>query len=148
MHKQYPSRHDDGITRDSGFTLVEIMVVIVILGILATIVGTNVLGQGEKARVEAAKIEVKEIYDTVKLYMIQNAGRLPEWEDLITPDAKGHKYIEIEEPKQDPWGNVYVIGRDPDYENKPMVASWGPDGQEGTDDDINNKNITRAREKN
>jgi general secretion pathway protein G len=130
----------------AGFTLVEIMVVIVILGILATIVTTNVLGQSERARISTAEIEVKSILDQVNGYMVRNPGPVPGWEQLLQPDERGHKWIELEEPKLDPWGNEYVITQDIDYPNKPYVQSWGPDMQPDTEDDIDNKKLGRRKE--
>lgn len=130
----------------AGFTLVEIMVVIVILGILATIVTTNVLGQSERARISTAQIEVKSILDQVNAYMVRNPGPVPTWEDLLRPDERGHKEIELDEPKLDPWGNEYVIAPDIDYPNKPYVQSWGPDMQPDTEDDIDNKTLSRRQE--
>ena len=143
MSLQLQNDHSNDRKRQAGFTLVEIMVVIVILGILATIVGTNVLGQSEQARVDAAKMEVGSIHEAVTLWMVRNPGRIPEWEDLIEPDERGHAYIEAQSAKEDPWGNVYEIVPHHDYPNKALVISFGPDGQENTEDDIDNENITR-----
>ncbi|MEM7204744.1 MAG: type II secretion system protein GspG [Planctomycetota bacterium] len=132
--------------RAAGFTLVEIMVVVVILGLLATIVGSNVLGRSAKAEVSTAEINISQLKDTVDQYMIENRRRIPTWEDLLTPDRTGHKWIQREDPQLDPWGNEYVITFDPDYEQLPFIVSWGPDGLEGTDDDIDSKSITRNDE--
>ena len=134
------------IARAAGFTLVEIMVVIVILGLLATIVGQSVLGQSEKAEIATAEMNVKEIQKVVETYMVQNRRRLPTWEDLLTRDARGNRYINYEDPPVDPWGNEYEIDRDPEYENQPMVMSWGPDGMRDTEDDITTKSITSRKE--
>ena len=144
-HNRLSAMHPAG-TGDSGFTLVEIMVVIVILGILATIVGSNVLGQSDKARVEAAKIEIENIHDIVNQFMVQKQPHAIV-EDLITPDARGHKYIEIEQPKEDPWVTSIRSAQIPST----RTSRWWPRGfhgvKEGTDDDLNNRNITRSAEK-
>ena len=131
---------------DGGFTLVEIMVVIVILGMLAAIVGQNVLGSAENAEISTAKQQITNIKGAVELYMIENRRRIPTWEDLITPDNRGHRYLETEDPLQDPWGNEYDITTDPEYQHKPLIVSYGPDGIEGTEDDITSKNLTAKEE--
>jgi general secretion pathway protein G len=133
--------------RAAGFTLVEIMVVIVILGLLATIVGSSVLGRSERAELKTAEMNIGEIMDVVEMYMVENRHRIPTWEDLLTPDAKGHRYIEREDPPEDPWGNQYQITADPEFESKPMVLSWGPDRIENTEDDITSKSITQSKER-
>ncbi len=130
----------------AGFTLVEIMVVIVIIGLLVALVAPNVLGRAEEADLRIAKIDVGQIKDAVVSYMLTNR-RIPGWEDLLTPDARGHKYIEREDPKLDPWGNEYQITTDPDFENKPLVVSYGPDGLADTEDDITSKNVTQNKER-
>jgi len=147
MNRYIQTPRDKGVVATAGFTLVEIMVVIVILGILATIVGTNVLGSSEKAKISAAKMEVKSILEQVNLYMIENSGGVPQWEDMIRADARGHKYIELDAPKLDPWNHEYIITTDIDFPNKPFIHSWGPDGMPDTDDDITNKTITSRDDK-
>ena len=107
---------------------------------------TNVLSSSDTARVSAAEIEVKSIYTEVKNYMVQNPGPVPSWEEMLERDERGHRFIDSDEPKQDPWGNEYVIAPDVDYPNLPYVQSWGPDGQPDTEDDIDNKTITQRRE--
>lgn len=139
-HPETP--RDKGVVATAGFTLVEIMVVIVILGILATIVGTNVLGSSEKAKISAAKMEVKSILEQVNLYMIEQSGPVPQWEDMLRMDERGHQYIVLDAPKLDPWNNEYIITTDIDHPNKPFIHSWGPDGQPDTEDDITNKTIS------
>ena len=80
--------------RQSGFTLVEIMVVIVILGLLATIVGSNVLGQADDARITTATTGAKNIYGAAELYLLKKPGRIPTLEDLTEPDDKGRTYLQ------------------------------------------------------
>jgi general secretion pathway protein G len=118
-----------------GFTLIEIMVVIVILGLLATLVVPNVLGISEDAKVQKARTDVHNLADAVKMYKIRNNKTPTSIEDLTQADGKNKAYIETV-PK-DPWDHEYVI-RDlerGDFE----VLSLGPDGNEGTEDDISSK---------
>ncbi|MBX3462524.1 MAG: type II secretion system major pseudopilin GspG [Planctomycetes bacterium] len=120
---------------EAGFTLVEIMVVIVILGLLATLVATNVIGASDEARITKAQTDVQSIAGAVKLYR-SKVGKLPDsLEALATKDDRGHSYLEA--LNKDPWGNDYQLmpgDRPQDWE----VISWGPDGSQGTDDDISN----------
>lgn len=121
-------------SREDGFTLIEIMVVIVILGLLATIVGKNVIGMSDEAKVTKAQTDVGQIYETAKLFRVKN-GKVPTMEDLTTPDAKGQSYIE--NVGKDPWDNDYMI-RETDR-GMFEVISWGPDRSEGTEDDISSR---------
>jgi len=117
-----------------GFTLIEIMVVIVILGLLATLVVPNVLGMSEEAKREKARTDVHTIASEVTRYKILN-NKLPTIEDLTTPDAKGKAFIE--NMTKDPWDHDYVI-RELERGNFEVI-SFGPDGNEGTEDDISSK---------
>ena len=134
-------------TPERGFTLVEIMVVIVILGLLATLVVPNVLRSADEADLGKAKADVAALKQTVEQYIIFNRGAgLPTWEDLITPDDRGLAWLEgyTEAPK-DPYGNEYELRRGDmgrrDYE----VLCWGPDGLSDTDDDISSRTIKDSR---
>ena len=70
-----------------GFTLVEIMVVVVILGLLATLVVPNVLGASDEANLKKAKVDVAALKGTVDMYLLRSGSReLPTWDILITPD--------------------------------------------------------------
>jgi len=100
--------------RTRGFTLVEIMVVVVILGILAVLIVPRVVGRTDEARIVAAKQDVAAIMQALKLYRLDN-GRYPTTEQGITAlvtkpqsdpvPANWQKYLD-RVPK-DPWGNVY-----------------------------------------
>lgn len=120
--------------RQSGFTLVELMVVIVILGLLATIVGTNVLGHTETARIEAARSSAVEIHKSATLYATMNS-KVPTLEDLIEPDSTGNPYIEGGEIPIDPWDNPFEL-RQLEGRLRFEVICYGPDGIADTDDDI------------
>ena len=118
------------------------MVVIVILGLLATLVVPNVMKQLFTANDAVAKQDISAISQAVTNYYIENAGKYPErLEDLITPDENGHSFLSnyTSVPK-DPWKNEYVY-EPPQTGQSFRVISYGRDGQpggEGEDRDIDN----------
>jgi general secretion pathway protein G len=116
-----------------GFTLVEIMVVVVILGLLATVVVQNVVGYSDEARTTKAGSDLNTIHSAMRLYLVKN-GSLPNdgLEALTREDERGEAYIE-QLPK-DPWGNDYIFI--PGERRKFIVLSMGPDKMQDTEDDI------------
>jgi general secretion pathway protein G len=117
-----------------GFTLIEIMVVIAILGLLATLVAPNVIRAHDDAMVQKANADLRTIADAARMFRIQN-HRPPTLAELCAPDAKGRPWLEG--PPRDPWGHDYqirVLDRG-DFE----VVSLGPDGSENTEDDISSR---------
>jgi len=121
---------------ESGFTLVEIMVVIVILGLLATLVARNVMGASDEARETKAQSDVKMIAGAVRSFYAKN-GTLPETlDELAEKDEKGRS--ELEELPLDPWDTEYeMLAGDTPREFE--VISCGPDKQPETEDDISSK---------
>ncbi len=122
-----------------GFTLIEIMVVVVIMGILAALVIPKLMGRTDDARIIAAKQDIATVMQGLKLYKLDNQ-RYPTTEQglqaLITkpttgPDANGWKtggYLD-KLPK-DPWGNPYQY-LSPGIKGELDVFSFGADGQPG-----------------
>jgi general secretion pathway protein G len=136
--------------RARGMTLIEILVVLVLIGIVMGIVGGNFIGQGEKAKGRAAKIEIAQIGNTLDLFKLE-VGRYPSTEEgmgaLVTKPstlegAEGdnwHKYIDKVEMLNDPWNHPYGY-KFPGEVNTDSYDLWsnGPDRQNGTADDIRN----------
>ena len=126
--------------RNGGFTLVEIMVVVVIIGILGALVVPKLMGRTGESRVAAAKVDISTMMQALKLYKLDNA-RYPNTEQglqsLITkptsgPAANGWKaggYIE-RLPK-DPWGNPYQYLSPGVHGGEVEIFSYGADGQPG-----------------
>lgn len=124
------------------------MVVIVILGLLATFVTSSLLSQGESAKLDTTKMQVIELQKIVDYYILKNSRAPEDWNILIEKDSTGYKYMEATEPPSDPWGNEYRLQPDRDgRRNRIMVMSFGPDGQEGTDDDITSENAKNKAER-
>jgi general secretion pathway protein G len=121
----------------AGFTLVEIMVVVVIIGILAVLIVPRVLGRTDEARVAAAKHDIAAIVQSLKLYRLDN-GRYPSSEQglqalVAKPQSSPvptnwRQYIDSL-PK-DPWGNAYQY-LSPGVHGEIDVFSFGADGRPG-----------------
>ena len=122
-----------------GFTLIEIMVVIVILGVLAALVVPRVLSRPDEARAVAAKSDIAAIMQALKLYKLDNQ-RYPTTEQGLTalttrpetapapPNWKPGGYLE--KVPRDPWGRPYQY-LNPGLKGEVDVMSYGADGQPG-----------------
>ena len=124
-----------------GFTLIELMVVIVILGILAGLIVPRIMGRPEEARQAKARIQIESLETALKLYKLDN-GSYPSTEQglqaLVEPPAVGTLpenwreggYLEKGKVPKDPWDNEYVYlcpGAHDDYD----IISYGADGEPG-----------------
>ena len=128
-------------SRQGGFTLIEIMVVVIIIGILISLVGTNIFPALEEAEVTASEFQLKQIENSLSMYRMKNA-RYPTSEEglqaLVSPPGGETRYMDSI-PK-DSWGNEYNY-RSPGQKGDYDLYSLGRDGQEGgegIDADIGN----------
>ncbi|HBO69359.1 MAG TPA: type II secretion system protein GspG [Deltaproteobacteria bacterium] len=135
------------LRRNSGFTLLEIMVVIVILGLLAAIVVPKLIGRTEEAKRTQTRIQIKNVEQALQLFKLDN-GFYPSTEQGLSALVRNPEIGRV--PKNyrkggyldrvptDPWANAYVYvspGAERDYE----ISSYGGDGVpggEGEDGDI------------
>lgn len=141
--------------RDSeGFTLIELMVVIVILGILAAIIAPRVIGRTDEAKVTEAKVQIKNFETAIKLYKIDN-GHYPATEQglsaliakptvgIIPKNWRAGGYLENRKIPKDPWGNIYIYAS-PGLNGEYDIISFGRDGVrggEGYDGDVESWDI-------
>jgi general secretion pathway protein G len=120
-----------------GMTLLEIMIVIAILGLLASVIVVAVINNFDRAKVNTAELKRKSIEQALHQYNVA-IGDYPSQQEglrMLQNPPSGPPFIN-EEPK-DPWGNEFLYFNPPRKGNGPFeVISKGPDGQEGTDDDI------------
>ena len=121
--------------RHVGFTLVEVMVVVVILGILAVLIVPRVIGRTEEARAAAAKHDIATIMQSLKLYHLDN-GRYPTNEQGLqalvsrpqSQPAPPNWKPYLDKLPNDPWGNPYQYTP---TGNTVYLFSYGADGQPG-----------------
>jgi general secretion pathway protein G len=134
------------LRRALGFTLIELMVVLVIIGVLAALIVPNVLDRADDARATAARTDVNNIMQALKLYKLDNQ-RFPTAEQGLqalvarpatAPEPMNWKRPYLEKLPNDPWGNPYQY-LNPGVKGEVDVMSLGADGKpggEGKDADI------------
>ncbi len=137
-----------------GFTLIELMVVIVILGILAGLIVPRIMGRPDEARQLKAKVQIESLETTLKLYKLDN-GAYPSTEQglqaLIEQPTTGDipkkwregGYLEKGKLPKDPWGNEFIY-LSPGTHGEYDIMSYGADGVpggEGKNADINSWEI-------
>ena len=127
--------------RRGGFTLVELMIVVVIIGVLAAMVVPRFAGSTDQAKIARAKSDVAAIGVALDLYEL-NVGSYPEsLEDLlkreppsgVDPTQWNGPYLKRGLPK-DPWGRSYLYTQDSQHNQDYDLSSLGKDGQPGKDD--------------
>ena len=124
-----------------GFTLIEIMVVVIILGILAAIVAPNVIGRVGDAQISAARQDLRGIESALKLYRLDNFS-YPSTEQgleaLVTkpadPTIRNWKGSYLERQPKDPWGNPYLY-LNPGNNSEIDIYTLGRDGRPGGEED-------------
>ncbi|MFT5558042.1 MAG: general secretion pathway protein G [Psychromonas sp.] len=135
--------------QQKGFTLLEIMVVIVILGILASLVVPNLMGNKDKADRQKVVSDLVALENALDMYRLDNSyypttdQRLDALVEKPSGTPAPRNYREegyIRRLPQDPWGNDYILVS-PGEQGRIDVLSVGRDGEEGTDDDIGNWNL-------
>lgn len=126
--------------RQQGFTLIEIMVVVAIIGLLLAVVAPNIIGSSDEAKIVKAQADIQSIENALTLYRLDN-GFYPSQEQGLEalvkepttpPIPKRYKkggYIR-KLPEDDPWGNPYQY-RNPGTHGEVDVFSYGPKGEQG-----------------
>ena len=134
-----------------GFTLIELMVVIIILGILAMWVAPKIMSRPEEAKQVKARLDIQNLETALKLYKLDNGlypateqglqalVEMPETGNVPKKWKKGG-YLEKGRVPKDPWGNDYIY-LSPGLKSDFDIISYGADGSPGGEDenkDINN----------
>lgn len=129
-------------SREGGFSLAELMVVIVIIGLLGSVVVPNLMAKFGKAQAATARTDLRAISSAILEYQMDNLRPPESLEDLVTKDDKGTRYLDRGTVPKDPWGNEYVYEVNSDGD--PEVWCYGKDGErggEGEDEDFSSLTI-------
>jgi general secretion pathway protein G len=117
--------------KQSGFTLLEIMVVLIIIGTLVAIVAPRLVERADEAKVEATKAQMSNLAQALKLYRLQNHHYPSTSEGLIAlvqPSAGGKRYMD--RVPRDAWGNEFIY-LSPGVHGDFDLMSYGADGRPG-----------------
>ena len=122
---------------EAGFTLVEILVVITIIGLIMALVGPRVLNYLAESKVKAARIQVESFASSLDLFYL-DAGRYPTTSEGLAAlaqrpggiDAWNGPYLRTGLVPSDPWGHAYIY-RSPGEHGPYDIVSLGSDGQQG-----------------
>ncbi len=128
----------------SGFTMVELMAMLIIIGLLATLVVTKVASKIDQARITTTKANLKILHSAINQFKMDTARYPTEDEglsalilqpsDVTTWEPGG--YLETTEIPKDGWGNDFVYEAYPENNLPFAIRSWGPDKEPDTEDDL------------
>jgi general secretion pathway protein G len=127
-----------------GFTMVELMAMLIIIGLLATLVVTKVASKIDQARETTTKANLKALAAAVNQFRMDTARFPTEDEGLLAlieqpSDVETWEpggYLETTEIPKDGWGNEFIFELYPESGKQFVIRSCGPDGEQGTDDDL------------
>lgn len=123
--------------REAGFTLIEVLIVLAIIGMVASLVGPRVLGYLSDSKVKATRVQIEAFGSALDLFFLDN-GRYPSATEglnaLVKRPANAQQwngpYLKSGDIPKDPWGNPYIY-RVPGKGAPYGIISTGPDGREG-----------------
>jgi len=127
-----------------GFTMVELMAMLIIIGLLATLVVTKVASKIDQARETTTKANLKALAAAVNQFRM-DTGRFPTEDEQLMALIEQPTDVEIWEPggyletteiNKDGWGNEFIYELYPESGKQFVIRSMGPDGEEGTEDDL------------
>lgn len=130
------------LSSSAGFTLIEIMVVVFILGLLATLVAPKIIGRTDDARRTKAAADIKAIEQALQLYKLDNGAYPRELRELVEPSGGAWNpegYLDRE--PVDPWGVGYVYASDGQQYVVKSYGADGSDGGEGKNADISSEDL-------
>ncbi len=127
-----------------GFTMIELMAMLIIIGLLATLVVTKVATKIDQARITTTKANLKSLHSAVNQFRM-DTGRFPSEDkglidlieqptDVDTWEPGG--YLETTEIPPDGWGHEFIYELYPESGKQFVIRSCGPDKEEGTEDDL------------
>ena len=130
-------------TAEAGFTLVEMLVVITIIGLIMALVAPRVLNYLSESKVKAAKIQIESFGSALDLYYLDE-GHYPASSDGLVAlvQRPGNSvtwngpYLKGGLVPTDPWGNAYIYRPPTTNDGVPVLLSTGADGREGDSDDV------------
>ncbi len=139
----YTREHVDRTPGEAGFTLIEVIVVVLILGLLASIVVPRIVGRTDVAKRTAAAVTIRQLENALKLYRADN-GFYPTTdqglEALVTKPTTSPLPLRyssdgyLDKVPKDPWGNDYIY-LSPGIHNRDYdIESYGADGEDGGED--------------
>lgn len=127
-----------------GFSFLEIMMVVMIIGILVAVVGPKLVGRTRRAQVAAAKDQIKSFETSLQMYEME-VGSFPSTEQgldaLVNKPSNVSKDAWTQAMKEipaDPWKEPYIYRCPGEHGGEYDLVSKGPDTKEGTEDDVNN----------
>lgn len=138
------------LSGNRGFSLIELMVVVIILGILAMYIGPKLMGRTEQAKEVQTRVQMEGLETALKLYKLDNGAyptteqglqalvEMPETQNVLQNWRKGG-YLEKGKVPKDPWGNEFIYlspGIHGDYD----ITSYGADGVPGGEDEYKDIN--------
>ena len=121
---------------NAGFTLIELMIVVVILGLLATIIMPRILNRPEQARRMKTKVDIRNIESALALFKT-DTGRFPTTSEglevlVSNPGIKGYNTdCYLDKSPSDPWGNKYIYISPGVHSRDYDLKSYGKDGEDG-----------------
>ena len=124
-----------------GMTLLEIMIVVAILGMLATVVVTNLMGSLDNAKINTTKTKISGVESAIKQYYLDQGDYPNSMRDLMNPGGGMRPYVKNE--PLDAWNKPMIYKRTSGGDEPFVVYSMGPDMAKGTPDDVYAKGAKR-----